>query len=213
VKEHLEELMMSQVLLLKVYNQTPSKRYNHEGETLYPVTVAISILKETLRISDTCQQDQLKTNLRKKFIQNDGLKHLFGVRVVDPYCSNPDDLQSVQLSKFIKEQLQNDRNGSLLDNFMSVLINPKQSWVPIYENYIKQLMFIQYRQNCKRESKKDIAEWFKPIFEGMDHSGPAQSPRAKKQQAANKSAGQSLKKNKERKVGPEATSVMTLNKN
>jgi hypothetical protein len=42
----------------------------------------------------------------------------------------------------------------------------------MHENYIKQLMFIQYRQNCKRESKKDIAEWFRPVFEGMESSGP-----------------------------------------
>lgn len=28
-------------------------------------------------------------------------------------------------------------------------------------------MFIQYKENCKRESKKDISEWYKPVFEGI----------------------------------------------
>lgn len=87
--------------------------------------MAISILKETLRISDACQPEQLKTDLRKKFMHNDGLKYLFGVRVVDSHCSNPDELQSLGLSQFIKDQLQNELHGSLLDNFVSVLINPK----------------------------------------------------------------------------------------
>lgn len=74
-------------------------------------------------------------------------------------------------------------------------------------------MFIQYRQNCKRESKKDIAEWFRPVFEGMDYSGPGQSPRTKKQQTTSKSTGQSLKKNKERKAGQESISGTAMNKN
>ena len=28
-------------------------------------------------------------------------------------------------------------------------------------------MFIQYKENCKRESKKDIYEQYKPVFEGV----------------------------------------------
>ena len=93
------------------------------------MTVAISILREILRISDACQQEHLKTDLRKKFMQNDGLKYLFGVRVVDLHCPNPDDLQSLEPSQFIKDQLQNELHGSLLDNFVRVLINSKQSSV------------------------------------------------------------------------------------
>jgi hypothetical protein len=127
VKEYLEEFMMSQIFLLKVYNQTSFQRYNHEGETLYPVTVAISILKEILRISDACQQEPFKTDLRRKFMQNDGLKYLFGVRVVDLHCSNPDELQSLEPSQFVKEQLHNELHGPLLDSFVRVLINSKQS--------------------------------------------------------------------------------------
>jgi len=61
----------------------------------------------------------------------------------------------------------------MVDNFVSVLINNKQSMLQIYENYIKQLMFIQYKQNCKRESKKDINEWYKPVFDGLESNSSA----------------------------------------
>jgi hypothetical protein len=39
-------------------------------------------------------------------------------------------------------------------------------------------MFIQYKQNCKRESKKDISEWYKPVFEEINRQ--VHSPKANK---------------------------------
>lgn len=50
---------------------------------------------------------------------------------------------------------------------METLANDKKNQKYSYVNSIKQLMFIQYKENCKRESKKDISEWYKPVFEGM----------------------------------------------
>jgi hypothetical protein len=177
---HFEKLMLVQIALLKVYGQTPLIRYNHEAETLYPVTLSLLILKMILVIHDSSQNKD-KPNLRKKFIQNDGLKHLFGVRVIDNYCMNPDDFNSADISAFIKEQLQNDAEGQpMVDSLMNTLFNNRQSMITIYEQQIKKLMFVQYKMNTKQATKKDILEWYKPVLEGIDTQSPKASKKTKK---------------------------------
>ena len=214
LRPHFEKLMMSQISLLKAYNNTPIERYNFEAETLYPVTLSILILKMIFVVNDALPDkkgaDQPKPNLRKKFMQADGLKNLFGVRIVDNYCLNPDDFAKAEISSFMLEQLKNGTNGSLMvDNFVGVLINNRASMVQAYENYIRQLMFIQYKQNCKRESKKDIAEWYKPVFDAVDSNGgnsaTLQSPKASKKQG--KATSQSMKKGKSSDKKPQAVEM------
>lgn len=78
-------------------------------------------------------------------------------------------------------------------------MNNKAQCISHYETFIKQLMFIQYKQNCKRESKKDIAEWYKPVFDSIDQQ-LVQSPKVKKQQSK---AANSVKKQKEKKASGE----------
>jgi len=88
-----------------VFNSTPFERYNHEVETFYPVTLAILILKIVLLVNDTTNERKPETrvNLRKKFVQNDGLKYLFGVKVSYLNCSNCDDFSKIKVSDYIKE--------------------------------------------------------------------------------------------------------------
>jgi hypothetical protein len=49
---------------------------------------SVYILREIFRQTDIipdCKDEQI-TDFRKLFTQNEGLKNLFGVRVVDHYC-------------------------------------------------------------------------------------------------------------------------------
>jgi hypothetical protein len=63
--------------------------YNKECESFYPVTHAIDLLTSIIKINDI----QGGPDLRRKFMANDGLKHLYGVSVMDDQGSkNPDDL-------------------------------------------------------------------------------------------------------------------------
>ena len=81
--------MMSQINLLKVYHCTPVSVYNQGCETFYPVTLSIALLTSILKINDV----QETVDLRKKFMQSEGLKHLFGVSVADDQGStNPEEL-------------------------------------------------------------------------------------------------------------------------
>jgi len=94
LRQHFEKLMLSQVNLLKTYNNTPFERYNFEAETLYPIALSLRILKMIFLVNDAAlekKQVDFKGSLRKKFIQADGLKSLFGVKIVDTCCQNPDD--------------------------------------------------------------------------------------------------------------------------
>ena len=75
----LEQLLESQVNLLKVYHNTPVSVYNVGCETFYPITISIAVMTSILKISDVHD----RVDLRKKFMQSEGLKHLFGVSVVD----------------------------------------------------------------------------------------------------------------------------------
>ena len=108
IKNHLETLLMSQIAVLKVFNSTPIHGYNVGVETLEPATLAILILKVVLMVSDSLPPERPadkkaeRRNLRKKFIQNDGLKFLFGIRVTDPHCNDPESFRSkAKLSDFL----------------------------------------------------------------------------------------------------------------
>jgi hypothetical protein len=197
--------------LLRVYNNTPIQRYNQETETLYPVTLSIVILKVIIVVNDSFNERQgekraEKLNLRKKFMANDGLKYLFAVKICDPHCTDPDAFQqTAKLSDFLQRHLHNDlHNAPMIDSFVNVLINNRQSMIQTYEAYIKQLLFIQYKQNCKRDSKKDILEWYKPVFDAIESSHAQsyqaiQSPKASKKQGQKPSATSTRKHKSEKK--------------
>lgn len=48
-----------------------------------------------------------KLNLRKKFIQSDGLKHLFGVRICMSKSMSVTSFQEIEISDFVREKLLN----------------------------------------------------------------------------------------------------------
>lgn len=85
--------MMAQINLMRIYNKTPSKIYNQNVDTMYPVTLAISMTMNIFKIGDVFTNQAStdpKLNLRNKFLKSDGLKHLFGVRVMDSKCEIPE---------------------------------------------------------------------------------------------------------------------------
>jgi hypothetical protein len=94
--------MKAQIKLLKVYNGTPFSIYNVDGETLYPVSLAVALLSKIVKIGDIMST---KANYRSIFMQNDGIKYLFGVRIIDEACENPDDFKESKLSQFMQDQL------------------------------------------------------------------------------------------------------------
>jgi len=90
--------MLSQIILLKVYSNYPVV-FHKDGYEFLPVTVTISLIKAIFDIGDyvvktTTSNDKKpigeKFNLRKKFMQNDGLKYLLGIKIIDPFCQNPE---------------------------------------------------------------------------------------------------------------------------
>lgn len=86
-----------------MYHHTPLSVYNQGCETFYPVTLSIALLTTIFRINDVHD----KVDLRKKFMQSEGLKHLFGVSVQDDNkSSNPDDLmKKSKPNQFLLDQL------------------------------------------------------------------------------------------------------------
>lgn len=75
----------------------------------------------------------------------------------------------------MQDQLQ---GGELVKKFVDTLSCDKKSQIQSYINQIKQLMFIQYQENCKRETKKEISDWYKPVFDQMQtKEGQIQSPK------------------------------------
>ena len=126
--EQLEVLMMAQISLMKIYNKIPVEIYDRNCETMYPVTLAISMIQNIFKIGDvfTSQTNvDSKINLRSKFLKSDGLKYIFGVRIVDQKCANPDTLQKkAKQSESLKSQL---RQGNLLHDFIITLTNDKKS--------------------------------------------------------------------------------------
>ena len=103
------------------------------------------------------------------------MKHLFNVKL-SKLNADTEDLQKVDLNTHLRDK---DSPVSKVENLMSILFNSKQSMVLTYENYVKQLMFIQYQQNCKRETKKEIQEFYKPVLDNIDTQS-IQSPKASK---------------------------------
>ena len=91
--------MMAQVNLIKVYNKTPAAIFSTSWEPkFYPVTLAISAIQNIIKIGDVLASQspgEVKNDLRSKLVKNDGLKYIFGVRVVDPKCADPDVFNSV----------------------------------------------------------------------------------------------------------------------
>ena len=56
-------------------------------------------------------------------------------------------------------------------------------------------MFFHYRENCKRETKKDIFDWYKPVFDSVHQSKESfQSPKAQSSQRKTSQLPASLKK-------------------
>lgn len=106
--------------------------------------------------------------MRSKLVRNDGLKYIFGVRVVDPKCADPDAFNSA--TKILSASPHHPAWGRLILNLTNVLSQDAESQVHLFENSIKQLMFLQYRENCKRETKKDIFDWYKPVFDSVHQS-------------------------------------------
>ena len=90
IQNSLESLLVSQISVLKVFNSIPVVKYNSEQgqDTLHPVALAILMLKVLIVVNDNAEGPN-RPNLRKKFVQNDGLKYLFGVSIVDNKCMNP----------------------------------------------------------------------------------------------------------------------------
>ena len=120
IRDSLGELMHSQINLLKVYNNTPLEKFNQTVETWFPVMAAIYLLRQIIKLGDvlfasgldseneknSVQQppDQIqRSNLRRMFVQNDGLKYLFGVRVVDHLSEDPDQFKRSHISPYITE--------------------------------------------------------------------------------------------------------------
>lgn len=126
-------------------------------------------------MSDADKSKEQKVNLRKKFFAKDGIKHLFNLKIMK-VNANSEELSKIDLDLHFKDK---GSPISKVENLMIILFNNKQSMVLTYENYVKQLMFIQYKQNCKRETKKDISEFYKPVLDSLD-AVSAQSPKASK---------------------------------
>jgi len=82
---------------------------------------------------------------------------------VDSHCANASNFyQQLANSKGFLERLKGDIYMEKLVE--TVTRNPKAE-VQRCEILIKQLMYVQYCQNIKDKTKKDITEIFKPAFE------------------------------------------------
>jgi len=54
-------------------------------------------------------------------------------------------------------------------------------------------MFIQYKQNMKRETKKDISEWYKPVFDTIESPSKSKKQDKARAQPAKKSKSEAKK--------------------
>lgn len=104
--------MLAQISLLKLYNSTPREFVNKKDDVHYPVAISLRLLRYIFQINDliganeaqqeksgapatTAGDPQHQPNaaggkqcaLRKQFLQSDGLRQVFGIRVID-CCEN-----------------------------------------------------------------------------------------------------------------------------
>lgn len=176
-RETLESLVLSQIQLMKVYNDTPVDFVGKKEDIHYPIATSLKLLQYTLLISDLLaaeeasrgkagpglapdQQPGKPCSLRRAFLQNDGLKHAFGVRIVERHC---EDVEAF-MRKEISYQLDGPRPlPAGIEEFVGALANSRASMVKVFEDQIKALLFVQFRQNYKTETQQDLAELFKPF--------------------------------------------------
>ena len=109
--------------LIKVYNKTPAAVFRSTREPkFYPVTLAISTIQNIIKIGDVLASQSSgegKNDLRSKLVRNDGLKHIFGVRVVDPKCSDPDVFNSG--TRKLASAASQQAESRMILNFINVL--------------------------------------------------------------------------------------------